>query len=102
MEASSHKTYFKKSGIEGQYDWCSKHDRLKVSVVFDEWWHFMVNKYTRAEAMLATLIILREQFGGPENYMLEKCGLTKEEAKRIRSNLIVETPAIYQKFQHSL
>jgi len=52
--------------------------------------------------MMATLKILREKFGGPERYMIEKCGLTKEEVDRIRANLIVETPAIHQNAQHNL
>jgi CRISPR/Cas system type I-B associated protein Csh2 (Cas7 group RAMP superfamily) len=46
--------------------------------------------------------MLREKFGGAEAYMIEKCGLTKEDIEKIRSNLIVEQPAIHQKVQHSL
>jgi len=52
--------------------------------------------------MLATLKIIKEEFGGAENYMIEKCGLTKEEVEKVRSNLIVEKPAIHQKPQQSL
>lgn len=52
--------------------------------------------------MLATLKMIREKFGGAEQYITEKCGLTKEDVERIRSNLIVEQPAVHQKFQHSL
>lgn len=52
--------------------------------------------------MLATLKMLREKFGGAEEYMIEKCGLKKEDVERIRSNLIVEKPAVHHKVQHSL
>lgn len=52
--------------------------------------------------MLATLKMLREKFGGIEEYMIEKCGLSKEDLEKIRSNLIVEKPALHQKVQHSL
>lgn len=54
------------------------------------------------EAMLATLKIIREQYDGPEAYMIERCGLTKEEVERIRSNLVVEEPALHLKSQQSL
>ncbi|KAH8590748.1 protein-tyrosine phosphatase-like protein [Bisporella sp. PMI_857] len=56
----------------------------------------------KREAMLGTLRIIEEKFGGTQAYMVEKCGLTKEEVEKIRSNLVVEKPAIHQKFQHSL
>jgi hypothetical protein len=52
--------------------------------------------------MLATLKMIRERFGGPERYMIENCGLSKEDIENIRSNLIVEKPAIHLKVQHSL
>ena len=52
--------------------------------------------------MLATLKMLREKFGGAEEYMIDKCGLTKDDVEKIRSNLIVEKPAIHRKIQHSL
>ena len=52
--------------------------------------------------MLATLKMIRENFGGAEGYMIEKCGLPKEDLEKIRSNLIVAQPAIHQKIQHSL
>lgn len=45
--------------------------------------------------MLATLQLIKEEFGGAEGYVTEKCGLTKEEVKMIRSNLIVEKPAVH-------
>ena len=47
--------------------------------------------------MLAALEMIRERFGGAEGYVIEKCGLTKEEVEKIRANLIVEEPAIHQK-----
>lgn len=40
--------------------------------------------------MLATLRMLKENYGGAEGYVTEKCGLTREEVDRIRSNLIVK------------
>jgi CRISPR/Cas system type I-B associated protein Csh2 (Cas7 group RAMP superfamily) len=52
--------------------------------------------------MLATLEMIRERFGGAEQYMIEKCGLSKQDVEKIRSNLIVEKPAVHQKVQHSL
>ncbi len=51
----------------------------------------------RAANMLATLKMIREKFGGPEGYVIEKCGLTKEEVEKIRKNLIVEEPAVHVK-----
>jgi hypothetical protein len=45
--------------------------------------------------MLATLKMIREKFGGAKGYVIEKCGLTKEEVQKICSNLIVEKPAIH-------
>jgi len=56
----------------------------------------------RAANMLSTLKVIREQFGGVEGYMIERCGLTKEEVEKIRSNLIVEEPALHQKLQYNL
>jgi len=46
--------------------------------------------HDRAINMLATLRMMRERFGGPEQYVIERCGLTKEDVDRIRSNLVVE------------
>lgn len=47
--------------------------------------------------MLATLTMVRERFGGPEGYMVGKCGITKEEVEKIKKNLIVPIPS-----QHNL
>jgi hypothetical protein len=52
--------------------------------------------------MMSTLRVIREKFGGAEGYVIEKCGLTKEEVEKIKANLIVETPAIHQKVLHNL
>lgn len=52
--------------------------------------------------MLAFLKIIREEFGGPEGYAIECCGLTKDEVEKIRSNLIVEAAALHQKVPHTL
>jgi hypothetical protein len=46
--------------------------------------------------MLATLQMIREKFGGPEQYVIEKCGLTPEEVNRIRSNLVIDACPIHQ------
>ncbi|KAH8816813.1 tyrosine phosphatase family-domain-containing protein [Xylogone sp. PMI_703] len=51
---------------------------------------------TRAENMLSTLRMIREKFGGVEKYVIEKCGLTKEEVQKIRSNLIVDNQPIHK------
>lgn len=50
----------------------------------------------RAVNMLATLRMIRERFGGPEQYVIEKCGLSREDVEKIRANLVVETAPIYE------
>lgn len=50
----------------------------------------------RAVNMLSTLRMMREKFGGAEAYVIEKCGLTKEEVEKLKSNLIVERPAVHE------
>lgn len=52
--------------------------------------------------MLSLLKAIRREFGGVETYMIEKCGLTKEDVEKIRSNLTTEEPAIHQKILHTL
>lgn len=47
--------------------------------------------------MLATLKMIKEEFGGAEGYIIKKCGLTKTDVENIRKNLIVEQPAIHRK-----
>jgi hypothetical protein len=47
--------------------------------------------------MRATLGMVREKFGSPENYIVKKCGLSKEEVAMIKGNLIVDKPAILLK-----
>ena len=46
--------------------------------------------------MLATLQMIREKFGGPEQYVKEKCGLTTEEVERIRENLVVNAAPVHK------
>ncbi len=45
--------------------------------------------------MLATLKMIREKYGGVEQYVIDRCGLTKEDVQRIRTNLVVKAPAIH-------
>jgi len=51
---------------------------------------------TKAVNMLSTLRLLREKFGGPENYVIEKCGLTNEEVQKIRSSLIIDAEPLHK------
>lgn len=46
--------------------------------------------------------MIREKYGGPEGYVIEKCGLTIEEVDKIRKNLIVENPAMHVKITRTL
>jgi hypothetical protein len=62
----------------------------------------IANDFFRAENMRSALKAMREEFGGVENYMIEKCGLTKEQIDRIRSNLVVDQPAVHQQVTHTL
>jgi hypothetical protein len=48
----------------------------------------------RAVNMLATLKMIREKYGGPEQYVIDRCGLTEDDVHQIRSNLVVKAPAI--------
>ncbi|KAI9046900.1 hypothetical protein LZ554_008978 [Drepanopeziza brunnea f. sp. 'monogermtubi'] len=50
---------------------------------------------SKAESMMSTLKMIQEKFGGPEGYIMERCGLTKEEVEKIKRNLIVEEPAVH-------
>jgi len=52
--------------------------------------------------MMAFLKVMKEQFGDAETYVIERCGLTKDEVEKIRGNLIVEEAAVHDKVQHSL
>jgi hypothetical protein len=45
--------------------------------------------------MLSTLEMIRKEFGGPEQYVVQQCGLAMDDVERIRRNLLVETPAIH-------
>jgi hypothetical protein len=46
--------------------------------------------------MLATLRMIRETFGGAEQYVIQKCGLAVEDVDRIRANLVVEAEPIHE------
>ncbi len=52
--------------------------------------------------MLGTLKAIREKYGSAEGYVIQKCGLTKDEVQRIRKNLIVEAPLAHERVQESL
>jgi hypothetical protein len=43
--------------------------------------------------MLATLEVLREEYGSVEDYVVDVCGLSQEEIARIRRNLGADTQA---------
>ncbi|KAH8762123.1 tyrosine phosphatase [Diaporthe sp. PMI_573] len=45
---------------------------------------------SRPEAMLATLALIRREYGNVEGFVKGRCGLSDEEIERIRSNLVVE------------
>ncbi|BFZ61676.1 hypothetical protein YB2330_002749 [Saitoella coloradoensis] len=44
---------------------------------------------SKHEAMAGTLKMLQERFGGAERYVKEYCGMTDEDLKKIRENLLV-------------
>jgi len=46
--------------------------------------------------MLATLQMIREKYGGPEGYVLEKCGLSMDDIQNIRANLVVEMVPLHR------
>lgn len=41
----------------------------------------------KEENMLASIAMIREDFGGPKEYMMKYCGLSEDEVARIRKNL---------------
>jgi hypothetical protein len=45
---------------------------------------------SRPEAMLATLALIRREYGNVEGFVKGRCGLSDEEIERIKSNLVVE------------
>ncbi|KAG5926913.1 hypothetical protein E4U42_002824, partial [Claviceps africana] len=47
---------------------------------------------SRPESMLATLQVMREEYGSVEEYVLNQCGLSPRDIEQIRSNFIVEAP----------
>jgi hypothetical protein len=47
--------------------------------------------------MLATLKMMREKFVNAETYMVEKCGLSREEVAMIKANMTVnEAPTLHK------
>ncbi|KAG6060146.1 hypothetical protein E4U17_004936 [Claviceps sp. LM77 group G4] len=47
---------------------------------------------SRPESMLATLQIIREEYGGVEEYVRTHCKLSQDDIEQIRTNFIVEVP----------
>lgn len=45
---------------------------------------------SRPEAMLGTLALIRREYGGVEEFVRGRCGLSEEEIEGIRKNLVVE------------
>ena len=48
------------------------------------------NGSNRKENMTAFLQVVEAKYGGAEKYVIERLGFTKDEVKKIRSNLIVD------------
>lgn len=46
--------------------------------------------------MMATLIMIREKFGGVEQYCKDVIDLSRDEIDAIKRNLIVDEPAIHK------
>ena len=79
-----------------EYDFCQVGP---LGIALEYFWILII---FRAANMLATLKMIRANFGSAEEYVIEKCGLTKEEVEKIRKNLIVEEPAVHMKLQQNL
>ncbi|KAG6249737.1 hypothetical protein E4U24_002011 [Claviceps purpurea] len=47
---------------------------------------------SRPECMLATLQVIREEYGGVEEYVRTHCKLSQDDIEQIRTNFIVEVP----------
>lgn len=60
----------------------------------------LLKPHPRAENMIATLGMIRDKFGGPEKYFIEKCGLSVEDIRNIRANLVVDESPVYQALQY--
>lgn len=45
---------------------------------------------SRPEAMLGTLALIRREYGGVEEFVRERCGLSDEEIEGLRRNLTIE------------
>jgi hypothetical protein len=48
----------------------------------------------KKESMIATLEMLRKDYGGAEQYFKERCGLSKDEIEKIKGYLIVDEKAV--------
>ncbi|KFA47543.1 hypothetical protein S40293_02174 [Stachybotrys chartarum IBT 40293] len=48
----------------------------------------------RPESMLATLGLIRDEYGSVEAYVRTECGLSDEEIERIRSNMVVDASTL--------
>ena len=46
--------------------------------------------------MMATLVMIREKFGGVEQYCKDVIDLSQDEIDAIKGNLIVDEPAIHK------
>ena len=46
--------------------------------------------------MMATLQMIRERYGGAEDYIRARCGLSNEEISQIRASLVVAEAPIHQ------
>lgn len=45
---------------------------------------------SKRESMIGTLKMIREKYGGVEDYVRKECGLSGGEIEQIRRNLVVE------------
>jgi hypothetical protein len=45
---------------------------------------------SRPEAILGTLVLIRREYGGVEEFIRGRCGLSDDEIEAIRRNLVVE------------
>ncbi|KAG5725676.1 Tyrosine-protein phosphatase [Termitomyces sp. T112] len=62
-----------------------------IPVFRDNWEGFSKMFSAKAETMAAVLSMLREKFGGVEGYLKTHAGLTDEDMKTIRANMLVSS-----------
>jgi hypothetical protein len=55
------------------------------------WIYPFIDDTSRRENMAAFLKVLKNKFGGAEQYLIKDCGFTKEEVDRLREILIVDS-----------